>query len=134
MVRKWYTTFAVIGYIRGKKWWKWGARIVLFAACPALPTLRQGLLLWDSSIRPTFFDQKRQRKKSRCCEAALSEVAGTFSVPFGSPKGTHKGRKPLKRVKRRKAARNETHPAKLKQQIGKNSQNSIDTPHRSWYI
>ena len=42
-----------------KKWWKWGARIVLFAACPALPTLRQGLLLWDSSIRPTFFDQKR---------------------------------------------------------------------------
>ena len=59
VVRKWYTTFAVVGYIRGKKWWKWGARIVLFVACPALPTLRQGLLLWDSSIRPTFFDQKR---------------------------------------------------------------------------
>ena len=26
MVRKWYTTFAVIGYIRGKKWWKWGVQ------------------------------------------------------------------------------------------------------------
>ena len=36
------------------------------------------------------------------------EVAGTFSVPFGSPKGTHKGRKPLKRVMRRKVARNES--------------------------
>ena len=81
-----------------------------------------------------FCDQKGSEKVSLLRGSALSEVAGTFSVPFGSPKGTQKGRKPLKRVKRRKVARNETHPAKLKQQIGKNSQNSIDTPHRSWYI
>jgi hypothetical protein len=78
--------------------------------------------------------KKGSEKVSLLRGSALSEVAGTFSVPFGSPKGTHKGRKPLKRVKRRKVARNESHPAKPKQQIGKNSQNSIDTPHRSWYI
>ena len=48
-------------------------------------------------------------RRSLCAaKRALSEVAGTFSVPFGSPKGTHSGRKPLKRVKRRRVARNES--------------------------
>ena len=48
-------------------------------------------------------------RRSLCAaKRALSEVAGTFSVPFGSPKGTHSGRKPLNRVKRRRVARNES--------------------------
>ena len=46
-------------------------------------------------------------RRSLCAaKRALSEVAGTFSVPFGSPKGTHKSSMLLKRVKRRKVARN----------------------------
>ena len=59
-------------------------------------------------------------RRSLCAaKRALSEVAGTFSVPFGSPKGTPNGNMPLKRVKRRKVARNESLPQKQR----KNSKN-----------
>ena len=44
-------------------------------------------------------------RRSLCtAKRALSEVAGTFSVPFGSPKGTPNGNMPLSRESGRKVA------------------------------
>ena len=83
MVRKWYTTFAVIGYIRGKKWWNGVQELFyLLLARPCPP-----------------------------CGRAFYNGILPFSVPFGDPKGTEKV--PATSDSARLAAHNERrHPAK----------------------
>ena len=87
MVRKWYTTFAVIGYIRGKKWWKWGARIVLFAACPALPTLRQAFYYGILPLGLPFLTQKGSENS---LAVARQRAIGSSGDLFGSFFGLQK--------------------------------------------
>ena len=50
-------------------------------------------------VRPCASAEESRRAATK---RALSEVAGTFSVPFGSPKGTLIGDIPLKKVAHRK--------------------------------
>ena len=94
------------------------------ASCAARTSaLKPGCCAVAKQSKPRWGFEAHERarfagwRRSLCAaKRALSEVAGTFSVPFGSPKGTHSGRKPLNRVKRRMVARNESRRSLKKSQ------------------
>ena len=59
--------------------------ILKFAACAALPTLRQGLLSWVAPTRPTFFVTKKGSEKSLAVARQRTPPKG--ARPLGTPAG-----------------------------------------------